>query len=473
MDRQGASGPYCIRTNTLSRQFPANPDRNSNESVRPSTVASLGQTIHHDGGMDPPSKGGLKEEGNALRQFLSPGLSLPVVQGFNRDDFELSSSTIASTSTTPLHKKSSSFPGFSSSSSLFPAENSTTANNYSAPYTTRHFSFDRPYAASGSSGRSSRASSPENSTTEEMEKRVTERRKAWLVESEGDGEESGLAAARRALWEDPPTICCQNVAAVISAGKEGEEGEEDEESEEEEEEDTPVELEPLPSPFRPCHTTLTPLPSCLRPPLGPSSSSRPSASSITANSIASSSSCSSPSTFSSSLPSTQSPLSSPTLSSSNLHCSVQFSDATPIPATTYSPIDYERKGNGPVEKLSLREWVELRDVRGAVGVWSGKVSKWQEGDETPLSSSIIYSSSTTTTAATATAAMLMMASGLIHHVGTPSVENAVISGGGGYFGELVEGVGRIRIEEKEKDSERCKGEAEGCCAIAGVVTLHH
>lgn len=111
-----------------------------------------------------------------------------------------------------------------------------------------------------------------------------------------------------------------------------------------------------------------------------------------------------------------------------------------------------------MEKLTLREWVELRDVRGAVGVWSGKVAKWQEGgDETPLSSSVIYPSSTN-----------------VQHIGTPSAEKCVavgVGGGGGYFGELVEGTGRLRIEEK--DVERSREEAETCCAIAGVVTLHH
>ena len=60
---------------------------------------------------------------------------------------------------------------------------------------------------------------------------------------------------------------------------------------------------------------------------------------------------------------------------------------------------------------------------------------------------------------------------MIHHVGTPSVENAVITGGGGYFGDLVDGVGRVRIEEKE--AERSREEVGTCCAIAGVVTLHH
>lgn len=32
-----------------------------------------------------------------------------------------------------------------------------------------------------------------------------------------------------------------------------------------------------------------------------------------------------------------------------------------------------------MEKLSMREWVELREVREAVGLWSGKIARW-EGD---------------------------------------------------------------------------------------------
>lgn len=34
-----------------------------------------------------------------------------------------------------------------------------------------------------------------------------------------------------------------------------------------------------------------------------------------------------------------------------------------------------------MEKLSIREWIELQGVREAVGVWSGKIGKWEDGQE--------------------------------------------------------------------------------------------
>ena len=61
---------------------------------------------------------------------------------------------------------------------------------------------------------------------------------------------------------------------------------------------------------------------------------------------------------------------------------------------TYSRDDYIRAGIEPVEKLSMKEWVELQGVREAVGVWSGRIEKWRadhEGDEklSPSSSMIL------------------------------------------------------------------------------------
>ncbi|GAA5866933.1 hypothetical protein JCM3774_004608 [Rhodotorula dairenensis] len=56
--------------------------------------------------------------------------------------------------------------------------------------------------------------------------------------------------------------------------------------------------------------------------------------------------------------------------------SVSFSPAPPLEGATYSAIDYERGGDGPVEKLSVREWIELQGVREAVGVWSGRIGPW-------------------------------------------------------------------------------------------------
>ena len=64
--------------------------------------------------------------------------------------------------------------------------------------------------------------------------------------------------------------------------------------------------------------------------------------------------------------------------------SVSFSPAPPLEGATYSAVDYERGGDGPVEKLSVREWIELQGVREAVGVWSGKIEPWSAELEAAL-----------------------------------------------------------------------------------------
>lgn len=64
--------------------------------------------------------------------------------------------------------------------------------------------------------------------------------------------------------------------------------------------------------------------------------------------------------------------------------SVSFSPAPPLEGATYSAVDYERGGDGPVEKLSVREWIELQGVREAVGVWSGKIGPWSAELEAAL-----------------------------------------------------------------------------------------
>lgn len=66
--------------------------------------------------------------------------------------------------------------------------------------------------------------------------------------------------------------------------------------------------------------------------------------------------------------------------------SVSFSPAPPLEGATYSAIDYERGGDGPVEKLSVREWIELQGVREAVGVWSGKIGPWSADLDSALQS---------------------------------------------------------------------------------------
>ncbi|MBZ6370563.1 MAG: hypothetical protein LBE44_01290 [Microbacterium hominis] len=68
--------------------------------------------------------------------------------------------------------------------------------------------------------------------------------------------------------------------------------------------------------------------------------------------------------------------------------SVSFSPAPPLEGATYSAVDYERGGDGPVEKLSVREWIELQGVREAVGVWSGKIEPWSAELEAALQNAV-------------------------------------------------------------------------------------
>lgn len=163
------------------------------------------------------------------------------------------------------------------------------------------------------------------------------------------GEDPQLAAARRALWEDPlpstssstdarrPTLTSVDSNAVVDSSPD----EEDDYYSSSADEDD-ISHRSLPS-----HTTLAPLPSILRP--SPPSTTR------------SHSSSSSP-------------------ASSTI--SVRISSDPPRSFTTFSPTAYERKGAAPVEKLSIREWIELQGVREAVGVWSGRIGKWEgEGGE--------------------------------------------------------------------------------------------
>lgn len=191
------------------------------------------------------------------------------------------------------------------------------------------------------------------------------------------GEDPQLAAARRALWEDVPEpgeVGCPSLGESVFATEMEEEEDEDsydESSSEEEVEEESTHPRGRRSRSLPNHTTLAPLPSILRPPL----------------------------------PRTHSHGSSSSPGCGSTTSSVRISDAPPRSFTTFSPVDYERKGHAPVEKLSIREWIELQGVREAVGVWSGKIGKWEEGDEV-LSASVgsvgkveVPSPTTTTTAA--------------------------------------------------------------------------
>ncbi|KAI5478569.1 hypothetical protein MNV49_004828 [Pseudohyphozyma bogoriensis] len=202
---------------------------------------------------------------------------------------------------------------------------------------------------SSSSSTSSRWSETTSATSSSMVEDSSARaRKRWLEA----GEDPDLAAARRSLWDDEPAV----IPSTVVLDKPEQEKPVDEQSQEENEDgsdddDYASDLPPLLAPFQPSHATLVPRSSCLRqrPPSSRSNSTSPSLSS-----------------------------SSDTCSIASSSPSVQFSTETPEHATTYSPSDYARRGDNPVEKLSVKEAIELKSVREAVGVWSGKLAKWEE-----------------------------------------------------------------------------------------------
>ncbi|BGP12568.1 hypothetical protein JCM10213_004846 [Rhodosporidiobolus nylandii] len=191
-----------------------------------------------------------------------------------------------------------------------------------------------------------------------MDKAKREAVKGW--------EDPALAAARRALWDDPPDDAQVKAEppAVVVDEDEGEEADEDEAENEDEWILPPV--RPTPS------STLSPAPlhSCLR----ASPSSRSSASLACSASMSTSFSSSTSSSSRSTSPSSA----SHATSSSGGGCSVTFSADPPLTCETYSAAAYSRRGDAPVEKLSIREWMELQGVREAVGLWSGRIQKWDE-----------------------------------------------------------------------------------------------
>ncbi|GAA6006534.1 hypothetical protein JCM10207_004965 [Rhodosporidiobolus poonsookiae] len=211
-----------------------------------------------------------------------------------------------------------------------------------------------------------------------MDKAKREAVKGW--------EDPALAAARRALWDDVPD-------EVADAAKDGqappevfvdEDEHDDGAGEADEEDDDDWQLPPA----RPIQSTLAaPVFSCLRASpssrsalsLGPLSSSLSSLSSA-ASSLSASASCDASTSRSSSPASNASSttISSTSQAVSSGCASVSFSAAPPQQCDTYSPTAYPRAGDAPVEKLSIREWMELQGVREAVGVWSGKIQKWDE-----------------------------------------------------------------------------------------------
>ncbi|KPV78325.1 uncharacterized protein RHOBADRAFT_50805 [Rhodotorula graminis WP1] len=219
----------------------------------------------------------------------------------------------------------------------------------------------------------------------------------------GGWEDPALAAARRALWDDVVAVDEDEDAQPGEVGRvRGEEGtaerrpgqddgeagvsvrrddnDDDVARDGDEEEDRGDDDEGLPRPRRPCHTTLAPRFSCLR----HSPSARASLS-LPSSSCPSSSDDGplppSTSTSTSPLPTSGrlSPSAASTSSTSEgAPASVTFSCAPPETCPTWSAEAYSRRGDAPVEKLSIREWIELQGVREAVGVWSGKIAKWDE-----------------------------------------------------------------------------------------------
>lgn len=268
------------------------------------------------------------------------------------------------------------------------APSSPTHSFYSLPTAFEHFQRD----ASPSSSRKSSYSSSDDSTSPSGGTPGTStggstcskstsslglnlNRKLW--EDQETGEDPQLKAARRALWDDviigqeqdkPKRIFESSTSSLGStssnqtlkedisspqnarppltpfsdANKDGTDV--NEESSDEDDVDEVI-LPPVPCPSQPSHTTLPPLSSCLRtsPPARPHSS---------LSTSSSTSLC---------------------LSSYSHSSSVHFSPEPPGEAVTYSSLDYERRGHAPVEKLTMKEWAELKGVREAVGVWSGKI----------------------------------------------------------------------------------------------------
>ncbi|GAA5973230.1 hypothetical protein JCM21900_003897 [Sporobolomyces salmonicolor] len=200
-----------------------------------------------------------------------------------------------------------------------------------------------------------------------MDKAKREAVKGW--------EDPALAAARRALWDDVPEETKEELqegrqALQVFVEDDEEEGAQDEFEDSDDDHDD-WSLFP---PRSPAHATLTPGPSCLRNRGSPSSA-------WLSLSTSFSSSSQSSSAFGDRGVSPSSSQTSHTSIHSHDSPSLRFSDDPPLTCPTYSAEDYERKGEGPVEKLSIREWIELQGVREAVGVWSGKIGKWDE-DET-------------------------------------------------------------------------------------------
>ncbi|BGO92810.1 hypothetical protein NBRC10512_007929 [Rhodotorula toruloides] len=204
-----------------------------------------------------------------------------------------------------------------------------------------------------------------------MSSGLDDRQRRERAAKRGGWEDPALAAARRALWEDVPEDVAQETQANDGAGAPEVFVDSDENASSENAEDVDAAEEwKLPVPARePCHLTLTPRAPCLRnSPLSRASLSL---------------SCSTTFISTSSVSEDRNGRLSPSAAStaSTSAPSVTFARDPPTTCPTYSKEAYERGGDAPVEKLSIKEWIELQGVREAVGVWSGKIGKWQECEE--------------------------------------------------------------------------------------------
>lgn len=368
-----------------------------------------------------------------LAALLPPGLSLTRLGCAAEDDDHRAgpSSTLARAASESL------LFGGASGGRISPPAATTTASIQPPPPppTTRHASYGPGSELDWGLRRLSLDSSSTLAVDAKAKRERAAVREGW--------EDPALAAARRALWADDsdstsipssnglvgalaersPTPRADADAAAPSpaAAPTSEERRDQEDSPEaaaaaaEEDDDGGEEAYALllpPPACMPCHATLSPRASCLRnSPLARSTSLA--ALSCSTSSFSSDSSPVSlsdsaalppppppdsdtpPTTTSSSrdrdLPHRRNSSSGGRLSpsatstaSTSAPPSVSFSPAPPLEGATYSAVDYERGGDGPVEKLSVREWIELQGVREAVGVWSGKIEPWSAELEAAL-----------------------------------------------------------------------------------------
>ncbi|GAA6020744.1 hypothetical protein JCM11491_003516 [Sporobolomyces phaffii] len=318
---------------------------------------------------------------------LPPGLTFERRGCRDDDDYERATGSRAPFFAA-YHSHSYSGSGSSRSQSVESSRNNSSSSS------------DAPATRVGWLANSGRSWSVNSGTAVSEDKKKREAVKGW--------EDPALAAARRALWDDSDDVqegTASTAKDEVSLLREknrkgGTMGNDDEEAIEfdddddegsgegeggsSEDEGTDSDSTPPGLLRPPCHSTLSPGPSCLRSSSRSSLSPSPRFSSL---SLTSSSSSPPPS---SSIERGVSP--SPSSSHSNSSScstsltttpSIRFSLDPPRTVPTYSKIDYERKGDLPVEKLSIREWIELQGVREAVGVWSGKIAKWDENSDEP------------------------------------------------------------------------------------------